>query len=393
MGCVLFPSDIPDSLEDGIKGPGFPVEVYNVLGAGDAFMAGFLRGWLRGEPLQTACAYANACGAFAVSRLLCSPEYPTWEELQYFLRHGSSVPALRRDPTLNHIHWATTRSRAPAVLKALAIDHRTQLEAMADRLGAAREKISAFKRLAVEAASAISTEGSGFGVLLDGEYGRTALFDAAAQNLWIGRPVEQAGSRPLAFVTPDLGSHLAEWPLGHTVKCLCFYHPDDPAELKERQEASLVAVYDACRTTGREFLLEIICSKHGLLGETTAARVLDRLYGIGIKPDWWKLEAQPSDAAWRAIESAIRNGDSYCRGVVLLGLEAPEEVLIAQFALAAQHPIVKGFAIGRTIFSHAADRWLAGAMSDREAVADIAARFQRLSGAWDRAAARARRAA
>ena len=54
MGCVVFPGAIPDHIEDGIKGPGFPVEVYNVLGAGDAFMSGFLRGWLRNEPLETA---------------------------------------------------------------------------------------------------------------------------------------------------------------------------------------------------------------------------------------------------------------------------------------------------------------------------------------------------
>ena len=116
MGCVVFPDAIPDSIEHGIKGPGFPVEVYNVLGAGDAFMGGFLRGWLRDEPLEQACAYANACGAFAVSRLLCSPEYPTWEELQHFLRHGAATPRLRLDPALGHIHWATTRRPAPATL-------------------------------------------------------------------------------------------------------------------------------------------------------------------------------------------------------------------------------------------------------------------------------------
>ena len=46
LGCIVFPGDIPASLDEGIKGPGFPVEVYNVLGAGDAFMSGFLRGWL-----------------------------------------------------------------------------------------------------------------------------------------------------------------------------------------------------------------------------------------------------------------------------------------------------------------------------------------------------------
>ena len=428
MGCVVFPGAIPQSIDDGIIGRGFPIEVFNVLGAGDAFMGGFLRGWLTDEPLEQACAYANACGAFAVSRLLCSPEYPTWEELQHFLRHGAATPRLRLDPALGHIHWATTRRPAPATLKALAIDHRWQLEAMADRLGAPRERISGFKRLAVRAVAQVAAstagacfearppglapqhEGScaapqlssphaevrpraspggaskhapGFGLLLDGTYGREVLFEAAEHGFWIGRPVEKPGSRPLAFETPDLGSHLAEWPLAHTVKCLCFYHPGDPPELKERQEAALVAVQDACRTTGRELLIEIIASKHGVVTDTTTADVLERLYAAGLKPDWWKLEPQKSAAGWRAIEDTIRAGDPYCRGVVLLGLEAPEEELVAAFALAAQSPAVKGFAIGRTIFAAAAEKWLAGSMPDEEAVAEMAARFGRLCQAWD----------
>ncbi len=72
MGCVAFPGAIPDDIEDGVKGPGFPVDVYNVLGAGDAFMSGFLRGYLRDEPLEQCCRFANACGAFAVSRHGCA---------------------------------------------------------------------------------------------------------------------------------------------------------------------------------------------------------------------------------------------------------------------------------------------------------------------------------
>ena len=373
-----------------------------------------------------------------MSRLLCSPEYPTWEELQHFLRHGAATPRLRLDPALGHIHWATTRRPAPATLKALAIDHRWQLEAIADRLGAPRERISGFKRLAVRAVAqvAASTAGAcfearprglapqheescgsaplssphaevrprtwsggaskhapGFGLLLDGTYGREALFEAAEHGFWIGRPVEAPGSRPLAFETPDLGSHLAEWPLAHTVKCLCFYHPGDPPELMARQEAALAAVQDACRTTGRELLIEFIASKHGAVTDTTAADVLERLYAAGLKPDWWKLEPQKSAAGWHAIEDTIRTGDPYCRGVVLLGLEAPEEELVAAFALAAQNPAVKGFAIGRTIFAQAAEKWLAGSMPDEEAVAEMAARFGRLCQAWDRAAADPKRAA
>ena len=124
MGCVVFTGPAPDALEDGIRGPGFAVDVYNTLGAGDGFMAGFLRGWVRDEPIETCCTWANACGAIAVSRLLCSPEYPTFAELQFFLGRKSPTRTLRKDAELNHVHWAETRRPQPAALMALAIDHR-----------------------------------------------------------------------------------------------------------------------------------------------------------------------------------------------------------------------------------------------------------------------------
>ncbi len=292
MGCVVFPDGIPNSLEQGVKGPGFPVEVYNVLGAGDAFMSGFLRGWLRDEPLETCCAYANANGAFAVSRLLCSAEYPTWAELSRFLKHGSPHRALRRDEALNHIHWATTRRSEPTTIMAFAIDHRAQLEKIADAAGSPRERITTFKLLAVEAAAKVAAGRPGYGMLLDGKYGREALFRAVDHGFWIGRPVEEPGSRPLEFESGgSLGAKLVEWPVAHTIKCLCFYHPDDPPELKARQERELLRLYDAARRLERELLIEIIASKDGPVDDHTVAHVIARLYEIGVQPDWWKLEA------------------------------------------------------------------------------------------------------
>jgi 5-dehydro-2-deoxygluconokinase len=388
MGCVVFPGAIPDRLEDGIVGKGFPIEVHNVLGAGDAFMAGFLRGWLRGEPLETAATWANACGAFAVSRLLCSPEYPTWEELTYFLEHGSPHHALRRDETLNHIHWATTRRPQPETLMAFAIDHRAQLEAVADRLGVPRERVNDFKVLAVEAAAKVADGRPGYGMLLDDTYGREALFAAAKQPFWLGRPVEQPGSRPLRFAfDQDIGGRLAEWPVTHTVKCLAFFHPDDDEALKAEQTETLLTAYHAARRNGLELMVEIIAGKSGALRDDTVASVLDGLYAAGVKPDWWKLEAQPSAAAWRNIASVIDRHDPWCRGVVMLGLEAPEKELEGAFALCAGVPAVKGFAVGRTLFAEAASKWLAGEIDDRAAVGDMAARFSRLVAAWRRARA------
>ena len=383
MGCVVFPDAIPATIEEGLKGPGFPVEVYNVLGAGDAFMSGFLRGWLRDEPIETCCAFANAGGAFAVSRLLCSAEYLTYPELQHFLKHGSPHRALRHDEMLNHIHWATTRRPQPDSLMALAIDHRAQLEKIVDEVGVSREKISAFKRLAVDAAAKVAAGRSGFGMLLDGKYGREALFRAADHGFWIGRPVEEPGSRPLDFeFGGSLGAKLVEWPVGHTIKCLCFYHPDDPQEMKAKQERELLRLYDAARTIGRELLVEIIASKHGPVNDTTTARVIERLYQIGIKPDWWKLESQPSDVAWANIARLIDVHDPLCRGIVLLGLEAPEEDLANAFQIARRCPRVKGFAVGRTIFAEPAQAWFAGSISDGEAIQRMAESFSRLCEAW-----------
>jgi len=36
QGCSVFPGAIPSTLDEGISGPGFAVDVFNVLGAGDA---------------------------------------------------------------------------------------------------------------------------------------------------------------------------------------------------------------------------------------------------------------------------------------------------------------------------------------------------------------------
>ena len=209
---------------------------------------------------------------------------------------------------------------------------------------------------------------------------------------WLGRPVELPGSRPLRFeVSQDIGSQLIEWPVEHCIKCLCFYHPDDPAELKAEQQAKLRALFEAARKVGRELLVEIIAGKNGALTDDTVPRALEELYALGIKPDWWKLEPQASATAWQKIEATIARNDPWCRGVVLLGLEAPQHELEAAFAATANASVVKGFAVGRTIFNEAAEKWISGRMTDEAAIADMAGRFEKLTEAW--LAARGQKAA
>ena len=355
-GCVAFPGAISQNLEDGVLARGFPVEVFNVLGAGDAFMAGFLRGWLRDLPLARCCEYANACGAIVVSRHGCAPAMPTWPELEQFLAQTSR-------PFRQH-----------------------QFEELAAELDVDPARIAKFKMLALEAVHQLAQGDPRFGVLIDGRHGAEALAKASDHPYWIGRPIELPKSRPLAFeCSADVATELAEWPLRHVVKCLVIYHPDDEPGLRDAQEAQLHRLFDACRKTRHEFLLEIITPTGMPLDGMTVARAIRRFYDIGLKPDWWKLEPTGDAAAWRNIEAAIVENDPYCRGVVLLGLSAPEAELLASFEAAAPVRIVKGFAVGRTIFNDAARDWLSGRIDDQAAIRRLADKLSVLTEAWRRA--------
>ncbi|CUX07065.1 PfkB domain protein [Agrobacterium fabacearum S56] len=385
-GAVAFSGAIPDTLDDGESGPGYPIEVFNVLGAGDGFMSGLIKGWLENAPWPRALEYANACGAFAVSRHGCTPAYPSLEELDFFLKRGVKNKALRHDAELEQIHWATNRHNDWSTMRVFAFDHRVQLEVME---GATPRKIGRFKELCLQAALKVRNGQPGYGILCDNRLGRRALHAASGTGLWIGRPVEWPSSRPLTLepeIGPDFGG-LDEWPLENVVKVLCFCHPDDTPEMFDAHEETIKRLFAAARRNRLEFLLEIIPSKVGAVDDDTNATLIRWFYDIGVYPDWWKLEPMASRAAWENACNAITDNDPNTRGIVVLGLEAPEADLAASFRVAAEFPLVKGFAVGRTIFAQAARDWLAGTMSDEDAIEDMQGRYQRLCTIWQDARA------
>jgi 5-dehydro-2-deoxygluconokinase len=256
-------------------------------------------------------------------------------------------------------------------------------------MNASHDRIGAFKLLCLAAAREVSGGRQGYGVLCDGRLGRDALYAAAGTGLWIGRPVEDPGSRPLRLeIEPDYGSALVEWPVEHVVKVLCFYHPADDPALKADQEATVVRLARAARANRLELLLEIIPSKVAPVTDTTSAEIIERFYALGVYPDWWKLEPMRTDAAWANACAAVARNDPHARGIVVLGLDAPTEELAASFAVAARHDLVKGFAVGRTIFAETARAWLGGAVTDAEAIAAMATKYERLCRLWDEARAR-----
>jgi 5-dehydro-2-deoxygluconokinase len=383
MGCSIFDGEIPNDIDDVFFAKGVRVDVLNVLGAGDAFMSGFLRGWLRGESYEICCTYANACGALVVSRHGCSPAIPTIAELDYYIAHQVRIKRPDLDDELNYLHRVTTRHPETwGDLCIMAFDHRMQFADMAKQVGADIKRIQPLKQMILKSAKDASDSIDGqFGVLIDDTYGQDALNDATGTGIWIGRPVEVPGSRPIELEGGrSIGSRLVSWPKQHIVKCLVFMHPDDTS-LWEAQASQIQELYKACCASGHELLLEVIPPKDMPQDDSTVCRALEMIYDLNVRPDWWKLPTQ-SEAAWQSITDLVEQRAPHCRGVILLGLDAPIDTLKAAFKQTANYPICKGFAVGRSIFSTPSQQWLKNDISDAEFKQQVADNYLQLANAW-----------
>jgi 5-dehydro-2-deoxygluconokinase len=388
LGCCLVAGAVPAHLEDAPTSAGERVEVLNVLGAGDAFAAGLLTGFLRGEEFAAAARLANACGAIVVSRHACAPAMPTPAELAHWFsgRRSADVAA---DTTLAHLHRTTAARAQWNELNVMAFDHRSQFFELARDAGASESRIPHLKQLLVQAAERVERSRGlrgRIGVLIDEVYGEDALHAATGRGWWVGRPVELPGSRPLRFDGGTcIGTQLVRWPREQVVKCLVHYHPDDDIDLRLEQEASLQELWTATRDTGHELLLEVIPPRGtrplaDVDADAAVLRAVTRLYTIGLKPEWWKL-APMQAAGWAGLAALVAARDPQCRGAVILGLNQPLAHLARGFE-AATHPIVKGFMVGRTLWVAPAQDWLRGDTSDESLVATVAANFERLVDAW-----------
>lgn len=70
---------------DRLDVSGFPVAIYNVLGAGDSFASGFIYGQIKGWDLYKSTRLGNACGAIVVTRHGCANFMAYYDEVLEFV--------------------------------------------------------------------------------------------------------------------------------------------------------------------------------------------------------------------------------------------------------------------------------------------------------------------
>ena len=392
-GCEVFS---PDS-DSTITARSFQIEVLNVLGAGDAFMSGFLRGWLRKESLETCALYGNACGALVVTRHGCSPAAPSFAEIEYFIRHFDDAPNLAWPPyqtfwsKMNQLHLRTELGQPQKPgrpereeLLILAFDHRTQFEDSCREKDLSTEKISDFKDQVCKGFQNIkkSNGHKGHAILIDPEYGRRILNNSADADFTIGVPIEKAGSFPVEWMTDDsLYKQLLERPAAWFVKVLWHFHPQMNPEHKDVQLTQLRKLNEVCNALKRKLMVELIIpegfAESGMsLGETMA-----EVYQAGINPYWWKITSLDSEEEWQTMTGVLDQYDPEV-GVIILGNNAPIEQFETWFRIARSTPHTCGFAVGRSIFWEPWEQFAEGKITKTEVSSMIAERYQQVIDIW-----------
>jgi 5-dehydro-2-deoxygluconokinase len=71
--------------------PGFPVEVLDTVGAGDAFASGLIWSRLQGKSWYESCRFGNACGALVVTRHGCAVALPNRADVIEFARERGGL--------------------------------------------------------------------------------------------------------------------------------------------------------------------------------------------------------------------------------------------------------------------------------------------------------------
>ena len=386
-GCEVYS---PDSNKP-ISARSFQIEVLNVLGAGDAFLSGFLRGWLRKESLETCALYGNACGALVVTRHGCSPAAPSFAEIEHFIRHFDDVPNLAQHPhetfwpKMEQLHLKTELGQPQKEeLLILAFDHRTQFEDSCRENALSSEMISAFKNQVYEGFQNIrkSNRHKGLAILIDPEYGQSILTNAADADYTIGVSIEKAGSFPVEWLTDgSLYQHLLVRPATWFVKVLWHFHSQMSPEEKEVQLSQLRKLNEVCTVLKRKLMIELLIPEGFAETGSSLGDTMAEVYQAGINPYWWEITGLDNKEEWQTMTAVLDKYDPEV-GVIILGNNVPIEQFETCFRVARSTPHTCGFATGRSIFWELWEQFAKGEIKKNEIGNAIAQRYQSVLTIW-----------
>jgi len=230
------------------------------------------------------------------------------------------------------------------------------------------------------------------GVLIDEEFGADMARAAAAEGFVVAMPAERSGRPEFDFEYGEAFADHVEAFDPTFCKVLVRYNPEGDAEMNALQAERLARLSGWLRDHRRRFLFELLVpptqeqldraggdrgrvDREQRPGLMLAA--ISELRSRGVEPDVWKIEGLDDPEDCNRIAEATREGGRDRVACVVLGRGADEEAVARWLRAGAGVPGYLGFAIGRTIWWEATDRYLKGSTDRHAAAAVIADRYGR----------------
>lgn len=229
------------------------------------------------------------------------------------------------------------------------------------------------------------------GVLVDEEFGASVARRARAEGVPLAMPVEKSGQDEFEFeYGANFGAHIEEFDPTFA-KVLVRYNPAGDPTVNRRQTAQLATLSRWLRRHDRKFLFELLVPattaqldsfeghqrdydrrlRPGLVVETIRA-----MQAADVEPDVWKIEGLDDRQACEAVVAQARSDGRDHVTCIVLGRGADEPQVIEWIRIGAAVDGFDGFAVGRTLWQHALEDFLAGKASRQEAVDTIASRYR-----------------
>lgn len=232
--------------------------------------------------------------------------------------------------------------------------------------------------------------GGRLGILVDEELGADVARAAKEAGFVLAMPVEKSGSKEFKFEYGDQFAEHIEAFDPDWVKVLVRFNPEDPAELREAQTATLKRLNDYAQDSRRHWMLELLVpptseqsdkyEDSSLYDELArpglTVRVIEELTAAGVHPGIWKLEGYESAESAEEVLVAVRAAGTPESSCIVLGRNAPQRQVDHWLTVAAPLEGYVGFAVGRSNWRQPLVDYLAG-KADREQTETRIARHYR----------------
>ena len=236
-------------------------------------------------------------------------------------------------------------------------------------------------------------------ILCDEEFGSEVLIDALHNGFITLLPVEKSGQDEFDFQYADFEQHIQRF-RPKFVKVLVRFNPAETDDLKQRQKEKLQKLSDYCHENKQLFLAEVLIiptetqladvgSQLGFdrkLRPVLAEQVIKEFQDFGIEPDVWKMEGFNKAEDYKEVIKAIKIDGRVNVNLIVLGRGGSIEEVETWLEVGEKEEIfltggkvegVIGFAVGRTVFWEAIEKFYKREIGKAEVIQTVSANFQK----------------